>query len=68
MEIVIFQVFVSLLLGAGSLLLYAYSAKARDSEHNDRLALLPLEDDGTKPADPSTPTRTATSTSARETP
>ncbi len=60
MEIVIFQVFVSLVLGVGSLLLFAFSARARDSEHADRLALLPLEDEAPSPP--------ATSTSSKETP
>ncbi len=45
MEILIMQVFVSLLLGAGSVLLFLYTAKQRDFEHADRLALMPIEPD-----------------------
>lgn len=45
MEIVIVQVFVSLALVFGSLILFAISAKQRDYEHADRLALLPMEAD-----------------------
>ena len=45
MEVVGLQVFVSLMLVLGSILLFAFSAKQRDHEHGPRLALLPLEDD-----------------------
>ena len=45
MEVIGLQIFVSLMLVLGSLLLFAWSAKQRDHEHNDRLALLPLEND-----------------------
>ncbi len=45
MEIVILQVFVSLLLVAGSVLLFAFTCRQRDFDHADRLALLPLEKD-----------------------
>jgi hypothetical protein len=44
-EIVILQVFVSLLLVVGSLLLFAFTVRQRDFDHADRLALLPLEKD-----------------------
>jgi hypothetical protein len=47
-EIVILQVFVSLILVAGSVLLFAFTCRQRDFEHADRLALLPLEKDKTK--------------------
>ena len=46
MEVVILQVFVSLLLVCGSLLLFAYSVRQRDFEHTERLALLPIQPDG----------------------
>lgn len=39
------QVFVSLVLVLGSLILFGISAKQRDYEHADRLALLPIEAD-----------------------
>jgi nitrogen fixation-related uncharacterized protein len=45
MEILIVQVFVSLLLVVGGLVLLAYSVKQADHEHADRLSILPLEDD-----------------------
>jgi nitrogen fixation-related uncharacterized protein len=44
-EILILQIFVSLVLVGGSLLLFAHSMRQRDHEHADRLALSPLEDD-----------------------
>lgn len=46
MEVVVLQVFVSLLLVCGSLVLFAYSVRQRDFEHTERLALLPIERDG----------------------
>ena len=48
MEIVTLQVFVSLLLVAGSLLLFAFTCRQRDFDHADRLALLPLEKENEK--------------------
>lgn len=45
MEVLVLQVFASLMLAAGSILLFAYSCKQRDLDHADRLALLPIEDD-----------------------
>lgn len=45
MEVLILQVFVSLVLVLGSVLLFAYSMKQRDHQHGGHLALLPLEDD-----------------------
>jgi hypothetical protein len=44
-EILILQVFVSLLLVVGSLLLFAFTWRQRSFEHADRLALLPLQVD-----------------------
>lgn len=49
MEIVTVQVFVSLVLVLGSLILFGISAKQRDYEHADRLALLPMEKDVGEP-------------------
>lgn len=43
MDVVVLQVFVSLMLAVGSVLLFVHSAKQRDHEHAQRLALLPLE-------------------------
>jgi hypothetical protein len=41
-EVVTLQVFVSLILVVGSVLLFAFSCRQRDFDHADRLALLPL--------------------------
>jgi cbb3-type cytochrome oxidase maturation protein len=48
MSVVVIQVFVSLLLVAGSLVLFVHSVRQRDFDHADRLALAPLDED-TKP-------------------
>lgn len=48
MEVVTLQVFVSLVLVAGSVLLFAFTCRQRDFDHADRLALLPLEKDKKK--------------------
>jgi len=45
MEVLILQVFVSLVLVLGSIILFLHSAKQKDHQHADRLALLPLESD-----------------------
>ena len=45
MAVLILQVFVSLVLVAGSLLLFGVSVRNRDHEHADRLSLLPMADD-----------------------
>lgn len=44
----ILQVFVSLFLVGGSVLLFAFTCRQRTFEHADRLALLPLEKDEKK--------------------
>jgi hypothetical protein len=44
-EVVTLQVFVSLLLVVGSVLLFAFTCRQRDFDHADRLALLPLHHD-----------------------
>jgi len=43
MEILIMQVFVSLILVVGSVLLFLFTARQRDFDHADRLALMPIE-------------------------
>jgi hypothetical protein len=48
MDVIVLEVFVSLLLVAGSLLLFGHSARQKDHEHVDRLALLPMEPDAPK--------------------
>jgi hypothetical protein len=47
-DVVVLQVFVSLFLVVGSLLLFAFTHRQRDFEHADRLSLLPLDDDEKK--------------------
>ncbi len=42
----ILQVFVSLGLVVGSVILFAFTCRQRDFEHSDRLALLPLDTPG----------------------
>ncbi|ABF92731.1 putative cytochrome oxidase maturation protein, cbb3-type [Myxococcus xanthus DK 1622] len=50
MNVLVLQVFVSLMLVASSVLLFVYSVRHRDHEHADRLSLFPLEDDSAAPA------------------
>ncbi len=50
MNVLTLQVFVSLMLVASSVLLFAYSVRHRDHEHADRLSLFPLEDDSARSA------------------
>jgi hypothetical protein len=49
MEVLILEVFVSLVLVLGAVLLFVHSTKQRDHEHADRLALLPLESEERTP-------------------
>jgi len=51
MNILELQVFVSLMLVAGAVLLFVFTIRARTFEHADRLALAPLEDD-LRPTEP----------------
>lgn len=53
MEVLTLQVFVSLVLVAGSLVLFVFTCRQRDFDHADRLALLPLDDGA--PAHPASP-------------
>jgi hypothetical protein len=62
-EVIGLQVFVSLMLVVGSILLFAFSAKQRDHEHGHRLSLLPLEEDAPRRAptkDPEAPSPRST--------
>lgn len=45
MSVIVVQVFVSLMLVAGSIVMFVFSARQRDFEQADRLALTPLEPD-----------------------
>jgi hypothetical protein len=49
MEVLTLQVFVSLTLVVGSVLLFAYSVHEGDYEHADRLSLLPIASDDPRP-------------------
>jgi len=48
-EVLVLQVFVSLMLVTGSILLFWFTCHKRDFDHADRLALLPMESDGVLP-------------------
>ena len=48
MSMIVMQVFVSLLLVGGSLVLFLHTVRQRDFDHADRLSLAPLEDDDTE--------------------
>jgi len=52
MSIMILQVFVSLMLVVGSIVLLAISIKQDDHEHADRLSLLPFEEEETPASAP----------------
>jgi hypothetical protein len=60
LEALTLQVFVSLCLAAGGVLLFLYSGKWRDVEHADRLALFPIEDEKTLPHVPVTQSAAST--------
>lgn len=45
MIVIVMQVFVSLMLVAGAVVLFVFTVRARTLEHSDRLALAPLERD-----------------------
>lgn len=47
MNALVLTLFVSLVLVIGSALLFGFLFRERTHEHADRMALLPLEDDGT---------------------
>lgn len=49
MSIIVLQVFVSLMLVTGGVVLFIYSVRQKDDEHADRLSLIPLEDDTPAP-------------------
>jgi hypothetical protein len=56
MTVVVLQVFVSLMLVAGSLVLFVHTVRQRDFDHADRLALAPLDDDTVQtPSKPTSP-------------
>jgi hypothetical protein len=54
-SILVLQIFVSLILVAGSVVLFVHTVRSRTLEHADRLALAPLADDAPRAADPASP-------------
>jgi hypothetical protein len=57
-DVLILQVFVSLVLVTGSILLFCQSIRRRDYEHADRVALFPVADDDARPKPAPPPTET----------
>lgn len=55
MSVIFLQVFVSLMLVAGSATLFIFTIRARTFEHADRLSLAPLEDDAPPSPKPQEP-------------
>jgi hypothetical protein len=45
MDVIYLQIFVSLLLVVGSLVMFAFSTRQREVDHADRLSLLPMDDE-----------------------
>lgn len=54
MNVMILQVFVSLMLVLGSVVLFVFTVKSRTFEHADRLSLSPLDQDDVSAPAPST--------------
>lgn len=52
MDVLILQVFVSLLLVVGSVILFLVTCRHKSFDHADRLALLPMEQDGAPASSP----------------
>ena len=50
MDVVVLQVFVSLMLVAGSIGVFLFATQQHDFEESDRLALLPIEKEETEDA------------------
>lgn len=73
MNVLALQVFVSLCLVAGAVVLYVHTVRARTLDHSDRLALAPLDDDerpaaASEPAPAPDPPSNRASLEAEETP
>lgn len=58
MEVLVLQIFVSLMLGGGSLILFWFTCRQRDFDHADRLALLPFEGEASAPSSTDPPAQT----------
>jgi len=67
-SILVLQIFVSLILVAGSVVLFIHTVRSRTFEHADRLALAPLEEDGNATAGQPGETTAPPSGAERETP
>lgn len=48
MSVIALQVFVSLMLVLGAVVLFVWTIRSRTLEHADRLSLAPLQDDSTQ--------------------
>lgn len=55
MSVLFLQIFVSLCLVAGSVVLYVFTVRESTFEHADRLALAPLDDDERRASSPEPP-------------
>lgn len=55
MDALILTMFVSLLLGAAGVAMFAWLVRARTFDQTDRLALLPIDDDGAGAPSPAAP-------------
>ncbi|MBL8933097.1 MAG: cytochrome oxidase [Archangium sp.] len=62
MNVMVLQVFVSLMLVLSSVVLFVFTVKSRTFEHADRLSLTPLEDDDVVSGNASPPAPTTTTT------
>ena len=51
MSVIVLQVFVSLMLVVGSVVLFVWMVRSRTLEHSERLSLKPLEDDVSYPSE-----------------
>lgn len=60
MNVMVLQVFVSLMLVLSSVVLFVFTVKSRTFEHADRLSLTPLEDDHVTSSTASPPANTTT--------
>ena len=57
MSVIVLQVFVSLMLVVGSVVMFLASVRQKDHDHHDRLSLAPLEEDAQcKPSESNTTT------------
>jgi hypothetical protein len=67
-SILVLQIFVSLILVAGSVVLFVHTVRSRTLEHADRLALAPLDDDAPSPTHEAGPPAAPTLTQGGDSP